>query len=81
VRAEVAQRGLELRAGQRQPGGDEAALDKPRDALADEIAHRALGQGLEPLPGEHGVDGRGEVGCGVEERAVQVEEDGSGDAA
>jgi hypothetical protein len=40
-----------------------------------------LGQGIEPLPGERGVDRGGEIGRGVEERAVQVEQDGFGGAA
>jgi hypothetical protein len=78
--AEADQRGLQL-AGQGQSRGDEAFFDEVRDAAADEVAHHVLGQGVEPLPGEHRVHRRGKIRGGVEQRAVQVEEDGFGGAA
>jgi hypothetical protein len=77
VDAEAAQRGLQALAGQRQARRLQAALDEARDAAADEFPDGRRRQGREPLLGEHRV-GRGrEVGRSVEQRAVQVEQDGT----
>ena len=75
MRAEAAQRALQARAGKREARRLQAALDQMRDAAADEVAHGARRQGCEPLVGEHRVRRRGDLGRGVEQRAVEVEQD------
>ena len=52
------------------------AFEELGDAVADEVLVGVGGVGGEAVGGEGGVGGVGEVGEGVEEGAVEVEEDG-----
>ena len=50
-------------------------FDEPHDAVADEMAVLLVGVLGKPPQGQHGVAGHGQVADGIEQRAVEVEDD------
>ena len=58
--------------------GRKPALDHQAGAAADHVARRVVGNRRQALAGEDDVQGLDQVGRGVDQRAVEVENDGEG---
>ena len=67
---------VDLGFGGRAPFVDQRPLDHAARAAADQPAGRLERHGGEPLPREDHIERVDEVGRGIDQRAVEIEDDG-----
>ena len=58
------------------PSACDAALDHRAGAAADHVARRLIGHRRQAFAREHDVEGVDQIGRGIDQRAVEVENDG-----
>ena len=76
MRDEIGEHPVDLAGGDGRPSSVEPAFDHAAGAAADHGARLVVGDRRQPLAREHDVEGVDQVGRGVDQRAVEVEDDG-----
>ena len=73
---EILQQTVDFRGGQGAALRGQTALDHHPRAAADHVAGGLVGDRRQAFPGQDGVEGSDQIGRGVDEGAVEVEDDG-----
>jgi len=59
--------------------GDESPVDHAARATADHSRHSIVGNRRQAFPGEDEIERRNQIGRGIDQRAVEIEDDGAHD--